>query len=66
MGRKYIQFSTKSWNLVEWQLSSSWQVYLVDAKGNGFYREGKIVGYDPAYDLAVLKVRSSLPFSLLS
>ncbi|GMN43212.1 hypothetical protein TIFTF001_012425 [Ficus carica] len=31
-------------------------VYLVDAKGNGFYREGKIVGYDPAYDLAVLKV----------
>uniref|UniRef100_A0A803QEL1 Reverse transcriptase domain-containing protein n=1 Tax=Cannabis sativa TaxID=3483 RepID=A0A803QEL1_CANSA len=32
------------------------KVYLVDEKGNGFYREGKIVGYDPAYDLAVLKV----------
>lgn len=32
------------------------KVYLVDVKGNGFYREGKIVGYDPAYDLAVLKV----------
>ncbi|PON87891.1 Peptidase S1C [Trema orientale] len=32
------------------------KVYLVDAKGNGFYREGKIVGYDAAYDLAVLKV----------
>ncbi|EXB54848.1 Protease Do-like 5 [Morus notabilis] len=31
-------------------------VYLGDVKGNGFYREGKIVGYDPAYDLAVLKV----------
>ncbi|KAF5472506.1 hypothetical protein F2P56_009219, partial [Juglans regia] len=32
------------------------KVYLVDAKGNGFYREGKIVGVDPAYDLAILKV----------
>ncbi|PON72665.1 Peptidase S1C [Parasponia andersonii] len=32
------------------------KVYLVDAKGNGFYREGTIVGYDAAYDLAVLKV----------
>lgn len=31
-------------------------VSLFDAKGNGFYREGKMVGYDPAYDLAVLKV----------
>lgn len=36
--------------------SSVSQVYLVDAKGNGFYRDGKIVGVDPAYDLAVLKV----------
>ena len=32
------------------------QVNLVDARGNGFYREGKIVGFDPSYDLAVLKV----------
>ncbi|KAF3449951.1 hypothetical protein FNV43_RR06030 [Rhamnella rubrinervis] len=32
------------------------KVYLADARGNGFYREGKIIGYDPAYDLAVLKV----------
>ncbi|XP_062160397.1 protease Do-like 5, chloroplastic [Alnus glutinosa] len=32
------------------------KVYLVDARGNGFYREAKIVGVDPAYDLAVLKV----------
>ncbi|XP_024931805.1 protease Do-like 5, chloroplastic isoform X3 [Ziziphus jujuba] len=32
------------------------KVYLADSRGNGFYREGKIVGYDPAYDLAVLKV----------
>ncbi|KAL6282659.1 hypothetical protein ACE6H2_013588 [Prunus campanulata] len=32
------------------------KVYLVDARGNGFYSEGKIVGVDPAYDLAVLKV----------
>ncbi|GAY34098.1 hypothetical protein CUMW_009680 [Citrus unshiu] len=32
------------------------KVSLFDAKGNGFYREGKMVGYDPAYDLAVLKV----------
>ncbi|CAB4306867.1 unnamed protein product [Prunus armeniaca] len=32
------------------------KVYLVDARGNGFFSEGKIVGVDPAYDLAVLKV----------
>ncbi|KAH7837620.1 hypothetical protein Vadar_015924 [Vaccinium darrowii] len=32
------------------------KVYLVDAKGNSFSREAKIVGFDPAYDLAVLKV----------
>ncbi|KAL6333691.1 hypothetical protein AAG906_028877 [Vitis piasezkii] len=32
------------------------KVYLVDAKGNSFSREAKIIGYDPAYDLAVLKV----------
>ncbi|KAI8524414.1 hypothetical protein RHMOL_Rhmol13G0148300 [Rhododendron molle] len=32
------------------------KVFLVDAKGNSFSREAKIVGFDPAYDLAVLKV----------
>ncbi|KDP37993.1 hypothetical protein JCGZ_04636 [Jatropha curcas] len=32
------------------------KVFLVDAGGNGLYREGKIIGFDPAYDLAVLKV----------
>ncbi|XP_027931899.1 protease Do-like 5, chloroplastic [Vigna unguiculata] len=32
------------------------KVFLVDTKGNSFYREGKIIGFDPAYDLAVLKV----------
>ncbi|KAM3700837.1 hypothetical protein ACJW31_05G128600 [Castanea mollissima] len=32
------------------------KIYLADTRGNGFYREGKIVGVDPAYDLAVLKV----------
>lgn len=32
------------------------QVFLVDAKGNSFDREGTIIGFDPAYDLAVLKV----------
>ncbi|TXG47956.1 hypothetical protein EZV62_027250 [Acer yangbiense] len=32
------------------------KVLLVDAKGNSFFKEGKIVGYDPDYDLAVLKV----------
>ncbi|XP_022140016.1 protease Do-like 5, chloroplastic isoform X2 [Momordica charantia] len=32
------------------------KVNLVDAKGNGIYREAKIVGFDPEYDLAVLKV----------
>ncbi|KAL6333353.1 hypothetical protein AAG906_028538 [Vitis piasezkii] len=32
------------------------KVYLVDAKGNSFSREAKIIGYDPEYDLAVLKV----------
>ncbi|KAH1208419.1 Protease Do-like 5, chloroplastic [Glycine max] len=31
-------------------------VFLVDAKGNSFDREGTIIGFDPAYDLAVLKV----------
>ncbi|XP_044461891.1 protease Do-like 5, chloroplastic [Mangifera indica] len=32
------------------------KVLLVDAKGNRLIREGKIIGSDPAYDLAVLKV----------
>ncbi|XP_028792142.1 protease Do-like 5, chloroplastic [Neltuma alba] len=32
------------------------KVFLVDARGNNFVREGKIVGFDPAFDLAVLKV----------
>ncbi|KAA8519472.1 hypothetical protein F0562_013728 [Nyssa sinensis] len=32
------------------------KVFLVDARGNSFSREGKIIGFDPAYDLAVLKV----------
>uniref|UniRef100_A0A7N2LQ13 Uncharacterized protein n=1 Tax=Quercus lobata TaxID=97700 RepID=A0A7N2LQ13_QUELO len=31
------------------------KIYLADTRGNGFYREGKIVGVDPEYDLAVLK-----------
>ncbi|XP_026665824.2 protease Do-like 5, chloroplastic isoform X2 [Phoenix dactylifera] len=31
-------------------------VYFEDFKGNTFSKEGKIVGFDPAYDLAVLKV----------
>lgn len=32
------------------------KVSLVDASGNSIIREGKIVGFDPDYDLAVLKV----------
>ncbi|XVE88402.1 hypothetical protein DITRI_Ditri19aG0067200 [Diplodiscus trichospermus] len=32
------------------------KVFLVDARGASFYKEGKVVGIDPAYDLAVLKV----------
>ncbi|KAF8029005.1 hypothetical protein BT93_E1627 [Corymbia citriodora subsp. variegata] len=32
------------------------KVFLVDATGNSFVQEGKIVGIDPANDLAVLKV----------
>ncbi|XP_057429802.1 protease Do-like 5, chloroplastic isoform X2 [Lotus japonicus] len=32
------------------------KVFLADTKGNSFYREGKIIGFDPTYDLAVLKV----------
>ncbi|XP_030968842.1 protease Do-like 5, chloroplastic isoform X1 [Quercus lobata] len=32
------------------------KIYLADTRGNGFYREGKIVGVDPEYDLAVLKL----------
>lgn len=31
-------------------------VFLVDNNGNSFSREAKIIGVDPAYDLAVLKV----------
>ncbi|MED6120388.1 Protease Do-like 5, chloroplastic [Stylosanthes scabra] len=32
------------------------KVFLVDAKGNSFFSEGKIIGFDPDYDLAVLKI----------
>ncbi|GMH27696.1 hypothetical protein Nepgr_029539 [Nepenthes gracilis] len=32
------------------------EVFFVDAEGNTFSREGKIIGFDPTYDLAVLKV----------
>ncbi|KAF5738322.1 hypothetical protein HS088_TW13G01218 [Tripterygium wilfordii] len=32
------------------------KVSVVDAEGKRFYREGKIIGFDPAYDLAVLKI----------
>ncbi|XP_058097744.1 protease Do-like 5, chloroplastic isoform X2 [Magnolia sinica] len=32
------------------------KVFLIDANGNTFSKEGKLVGSDPAYDLAVLKV----------
>ncbi|WOG84955.1 hypothetical protein DCAR_0104141 [Daucus carota subsp. sativus] len=32
------------------------KVYLVDKRGNSFSRDAKIIGVDPAYDLAVLKV----------
>lgn len=32
------------------------KVYFEDFKGNTFAKEGKIIGFDPAYDLAVLKV----------
>ncbi|KAG0473812.1 hypothetical protein HPP92_015669 [Vanilla planifolia] len=31
------------------------RVFLEDSEGKLFSREGKLVGYDPAYDLAVLK-----------
>ncbi|CAN1829640.1 Protease Do-like 5, chloroplastic [Linum perenne] len=32
------------------------KICIVDALGNRLYRDGKIVGFDPSYDLAVLKV----------
>ncbi|KAL4292128.1 hypothetical protein GQ457_14G008350 [Hibiscus cannabinus] len=32
------------------------KVFLVDARGTSFYKQGKLVGIDPANDLAVLKV----------
>ncbi|XP_057466468.1 protease Do-like 5, chloroplastic isoform X2 [Actinidia eriantha] len=32
------------------------KVFLADAKGNSFSKEATIVGFDPAYDIAVLKV----------
>ncbi|XP_010275873.1 PREDICTED: protease Do-like 5, chloroplastic isoform X2 [Nelumbo nucifera] len=31
-------------------------VFLVDASGNGISKEAKVIGFDPAYDLAVLKI----------
>ncbi|XP_010275872.1 PREDICTED: protease Do-like 5, chloroplastic isoform X1 [Nelumbo nucifera] len=32
------------------------KVFLVDASGNGISKEAKVIGFDPAYDLAVLKI----------
>ncbi|OVA07424.1 Peptidase S1C [Macleaya cordata] len=32
------------------------KVFLVDAYGNSFAKEGKLIGFDPTYDLAVLKI----------
>lgn len=32
------------------------KVFLVDTDGNTISKEGKLIGFDPAYDLAVLKV----------
>ncbi|XP_062202930.1 protease Do-like 5, chloroplastic isoform X1 [Phragmites australis] len=32
------------------------KVFLEDSSGNSYSKEGRLVGYDPAYDLAVLKV----------
>ncbi|KAJ6824837.1 protease Do-like 5, chloroplastic isoform X1 [Iris pallida] len=32
------------------------KVYLQDLNGNTFSKEGKLIGYDPSYDLAILKV----------
>ncbi|PIA30188.1 hypothetical protein AQUCO_05700116v1 [Aquilegia coerulea] len=32
------------------------KVLFVDTSGNSFSKEGKLIGFDPAYDLAVLKV----------
>ncbi|XP_077253866.1 DEGP protease 5 isoform X2 [Tasmannia lanceolata] len=32
------------------------KVFLLDTDGNTFAKEGKLIGFDPAYDLAVLKV----------
>ncbi|CAA0810124.1 Protease Do-like 5- chloroplastic, partial [Striga hermonthica] len=34
------------------------KVSLVDSRGNNITREGKIVGFDPDYDLAILKVNA--------
>ncbi|XP_038996549.1 protease Do-like 5, chloroplastic [Hibiscus syriacus] len=31
------------------------KVFLVDARGTSFTKQGKLIGIDPAYDLAVLK-----------
>ncbi|KAG9439346.1 hypothetical protein H6P81_019511 [Aristolochia fimbriata] len=32
------------------------KVFLVDSDGSSFARQGKLIGFDPSYDLAVLKV----------
>lgn len=32
------------------------KVYLEDSSGRAYSKEGKLIGADPAYDLAVLKV----------
>lgn len=31
-------------------------MFLEDSSGTSYSKEGRLVGYDPAYDLAVLKV----------
>lgn len=32
------------------------KVYLKDPSGSSYPKEAKIIGFDPAYDLAILKV----------
>ena len=39
------------------------QIFFLDPNGSSFSREGKLIGIDPAHDLAVLK--ASTPLSLV-
>lgn len=37
-------------------------MFLEDSTGTSYSKEGRLIGYDPTYDLAVLKVCNCIAF----